>query len=233
MKDPTSPGPQEKRRRAIGVLVLAALVIGLGDVTGSLSSRLVRVNTSPSLPLGLYRPVELPFERNRLVSACLPLSIAGFGRARVYLPPGRCPGGAAPVLKYLAAVPGDLVEVTRNGIIVNGVRLRHSGALSRDSRGRSLVAVPPGSYRLRACYWLAAPHPLSWDSRYFGCVPRASLGEVMVPWLTTSLLRLLPSFALDASSPARDRARAGAGRAPFPDLCSILALSTFPQALYA
>lgn len=186
MTEPTSPGPREKRRRAIRLLVSAALVIGLGDLTGSLGSHFVRVNTSQSLPRGLYRPVELPLDRNRLISACLPLSVAGFGRTRGYLPPGRCPGGAAPVLKYLAAVPGDLVEVSASGILVNGVFLSQSSPRSHDFRGRRLLAVLAGRYRLHHCYWLAAPHLQSWDSRYFGCVPRASLGEVIVPWLTTS-----------------------------------------------
>jgi hypothetical protein len=55
-----------------------------------------------------------------------------------------------------------------------------------DFHGRSLSPIPPGRYRLRDCYWLAAPHVQSWDSRYFGCVPRESLREVLVPWVTTA-----------------------------------------------
>jgi conjugative transfer signal peptidase TraF len=189
-------------RRAGTLCAFAMVLLGIADVLGFLCSRYVRVNLSPSLPLGLYRPVPLPLARSRLVSACLPPAIARLGRARSYLPPGSCPGDAAPVLKILAAVPGDFVEVNPLGIAVNGVPLTHSAACLRDSHGRSLVAVPAGHYRLRDCYWLAAPHAQSWDSRYFGCVPRESLREVLVPGVTASPPQPVGEFCARKSGPS-------------------------------
>jgi type IV secretory pathway protease TraF len=59
-----------------------------------------------------------------------------------------------------------------------------------DSHGRSLSPIPQGRYRLLGCYWLAAPHQDSWDSRYFGCLSRESLREILIPWWTTSATSL-------------------------------------------
>jgi conjugative transfer signal peptidase TraF len=186
MKTPSSLSFRQRLGRAARLSLAALILLGTADLLGTVCRRFVRVNLSPSLPRGLYRPVPLPLARGRLVSACLPPTIARLGRARSYLPPGPCPGDSAPVLKILAAIPGDRVEITHSGVLVNGARLRKSGAHSADSHGRSLSPIPPGRYRLRRCYWLAAPHPDSWDSRYFGCLPRESLREVLVPWWTPS-----------------------------------------------
>ena len=172
--------------RAGKLFAFAMALLASADLTAFLCSRYIRINRSPSLPLGLYRPVGLPLARGRLVSACLPLPVTRLGRARSYLPPGPCPGDSAPLLKYIAGLPGDVIEVTSSGVVVKDVHLRLSGAIQADSHGRSLSPVPPGRYRLRDCYWLAAPHAQSWDSRYFGCVPREALREVLVPWVTTT-----------------------------------------------
>lgn len=181
------PSPLRPRLYRAGKLfALAMALLAAADLTGFLCSRYIRINRSPSLPLGLYRPVALPLARGRLVSACLPLAVTRLGRDRAYLPPGPCPGDAAPVLKYIAGLPGDVIEVTSSGITVNGIHLRLSSAVKVDSLGRSLYPVSPGKYRLHGCYWLAAPHAQSWDSRYFGCVPRESLREVLAPWFTTA-----------------------------------------------
>jgi len=203
MTDPEPLSLRSRLKHAGRLVAFAMALLGLADVLGFLCSRYIRVNLSPSLPLGLYRPVPLPLARNRLVSACLPPSIARLGRARSYLPPGPCPGDSAPVLKYLAALPGDIVEVSHSGVAVDDRPLRHSFGCRVDSRGRGLHPVPPGRYRLRGCYWLAAPHPKSWDSRYFGCVPRESLRKVVTPWLTTSPPSPIGDFRA-RNSPRRD-----------------------------
>jgi conjugative transfer signal peptidase TraF len=186
MKTTSSLTVRQRLGRAARLSLAALILLGAADLLANVCRRFVRVNLSPSLPRGFYRPVPLPLARGRLVSACLPPTIAQLGRARSYLPPGPCPGDSAPILKILAALPGDRVEITSSGVLVNGAPLRNSGVHAADSHGRSLSSIPQGRYRLRGCYWLAAPHPDSWDSRYFGCLPRESLREVLVPWLPAS-----------------------------------------------
>src|SRR3989441_10314331 len=96
----------------------SGLVLGLRSV--------VRLNVSPSAPLGLYRMVDEPVARGVLVVACAPPDAARLARERGYLAAGSCPGGTRPILKRLGAVPGDLVDLEPDGISVNGARLPHS-----------------------------------------------------------------------------------------------------------
>jgi conjugative transfer signal peptidase TraF len=179
---------------AARLLAVTLTLITSADLLGLEARRFVQVNLSPSLPRGLYRPVSLPLARGRLVSACIPETMARVALHRGYLSHGKCPGDAAPVLKILAGLPGDRIDVTASGVLINGTALRSSAARAQDGHGRRLSAVPPGVYRLRGCYWLASPHPESWDSRYFGCLPPESIRDVLVPVWTASPLPALSDF---------------------------------------
>lgn len=134
---------------------------------------LLRVNLSESVPVGFYavHPGAAP-HRGMLAVACLPDALGREGVARGYLQPGECPGGAEPVLKPVAAVAGDTVDVDAAGVSVNGVAVV-TPALARDSQGRATAAVPPGRYPVpEGTVWLLSAHsPLSWDGRYWGPVP--------------------------------------------------------------
>ena len=76
------------------------------------------------------------------------------------------------MLKPVAAVAGDTVDVDAAGVAVNGVPAVPPG-LARDSRGRALAAVPPGRYPVPSgAVWLLSSHsPRSWDGRYWGPLP--------------------------------------------------------------
>ncbi len=142
-----------------------------------------RVNTSPSVPVGLYLIRQTSITKEGLVAACLPKAEAAVGRERGYLRRGECPGGASPVVKRVGARSGDHVQVTTDGVFVNGRRLQDP-APAIDSRGRSLASVATGDYELGAGeLWLYSPHSSSWDSRFFGPVSvSAVLGTVRPIW---------------------------------------------------
>ena len=62
---------------------------------------------------------------------------------RGYVPRGgHCPDGLTPIGKMVAALPGDTVVLTTDGITVNGALQSHSRALATDLKGRGL---PQGS----------------------------------------------------------------------------------------
>ena len=131
------------------------------------------VNFSPSMPTGIYRtaPAAGALVRDDVIVVCPPVAAAEFARLRGYLGPGPCAPGTASLLKFVAAVSGDVVTASPAGIRVNGRPLRNSAAFATDVRGRPLPHVPPRSYRLASGrLWLYAPFPRSWDSRYFGPV---------------------------------------------------------------
>ncbi|MBT8470617.1 MAG: conjugative transfer signal peptidase TraF [Deltaproteobacteria bacterium] len=153
----------------ISVLAVAAAAVGLAHSVG------LRLNLTPSLPRGVYflRP-GVP-ARGTLVAACLPAEAATVGRRRGYLGSGTCANESAPVLKFVAAVAGDVVEIGTD-TRVNGAYLQSAPPIE-DRAGRPLGAYPTGRYMLRRGeLWLYSPSPHSWDSRFFGPV---SMDEVL------------------------------------------------------
>lgn len=141
------------------------------------------LNHTASLPRGLYRvdriasrtaasPETLP-TRGAVVVWCLPPDLTAFARLRGYLVRGGCSAGGEPILKLVAAVPGDTVRVDTVGMAVNGARLPNSRPLNLDSRGRPTQSVPAGVYPVRSGQvWLWSPYTAhSFDSRYYGALP--------------------------------------------------------------
>jgi conjugative transfer signal peptidase TraF len=153
----------------------------------------VRLNLTVSLPAGFYLVAYGPPTRGAIVLACLPHEVAGFARQRGYVPHGGCRGGTAPLGKRVIALPGDTVHVSLAGLSVNGVAISESRPRASDSEGRSLPSLSPGRYIVQGGeLWLAAPHPMSFDSRYFGPVPRSSVRSVLRPLLTMRIGQRVP-----------------------------------------
>ena len=146
----------------------------------------LRINTSSSMPRGIYRAVDGELRPGAIVAACLPADVARFGMERHYLGPGECPGGAEPVVKVVAALEGSVVEVTADHVRVDGDALRRSRPQREDRGGRPLQSASDGPRRLgRGEVWLHSPYEArSWDSRYFGPVPATSILFVVEPVLT-------------------------------------------------
>lgn len=148
-------------------MLVVVVVLALGYVLG------FRVNTTPSLPLGLYRLTGKPPLRGDTVVFCLEAeSFIRLSQERGYLGRGECPGGLLPLGKQIYALPGDVIGIEGGEISVNGQTLPGSTAKSHDSRGRVLPAplleagtVPPGK-----ALALALQRPGSFDGRYFGLV---------------------------------------------------------------
>jgi len=168
---------REGRLRAVArrckTLLPVVLSTGLATVVVSTLCSVVRLNVSPSVPLGFYRIVDEPVARGVLVVACVPAASARLARERGYLAAGSCPGAAQPVLKRIGAVPGDRVDLGPDGLGVNGTRLPDSAPAASDSRGRRLHHAPWGRTVVAPGeVWLIGVEPSrSWDSRYFGPVP--------------------------------------------------------------
>jgi conjugative transfer signal peptidase TraF len=168
--------------RCVGGIVIATVVlIAIGDAFGLLLS-----NTDSAAPAGVYRVATSEMKRGDLVAACLPISIAQEGLARGYLRTGPCGGDAEPVGKVIGALPGDVVDVERGWVSVNGIRFTRSGVAERDSTGRQLRHVAFGRYEVAANQvWLFGFNDRrSWDSRYFGPIPRANVRGKLQPIVT-------------------------------------------------
>lgn len=166
--------------RVIGLRCLIALFIGFQfcDIVG------LRINASPSLPLGLYVTSSDP-DAN-LVEFCPAEPFATLALSRGYRDPGACSDGGAPLLKPVVARAGDLVEVSAAGIAVNGHFLPNTAPLRTDTKGRPLTSWAPGRYIVQPGFaWVASSFsPRSFDSRYFGPVAISSIRDHVRPLFT-------------------------------------------------
>ena len=113
----------------------------------------LRVNVTASLPRGLYLLCSDTPGRGDFAAFCLSGEFAALAGERGYVLAGSCASGLRPLLKRVAALPGDVVDVA-------ALPLR-----ARDGQGRPLPSalcsgvVPPGMALL------LADHPGSFDGR--------------------------------------------------------------------
>lgn len=144
----------------------------------------IRINTSPSLPLGLYRVTSNL--RENLVEFCPAEPFALLAVARGYRDQGTCPDGGAPLLKPVAARAGDLVNFSKQGIAVNRKLLPNTAPLTVDVKGRPLAHWHFGQFTVRSGeLWVVSSYNRrSFDSRYFGPVPVSSVRERLRPLFT-------------------------------------------------
>jgi conjugative transfer signal peptidase TraF len=152
-------------------LAITALLLGLFLIPGKLG---LRVNATPSLPVGFYIETTAP---SSLIEFCPPEPAASFAAQRGYRNEGSCPDGASPFLKPVVARAGDTVDLTPAGIVVNSRFLPFTAPRATDTKGRALQHYPFGRYSVEpGTVWVASSYnPRSFDSRYFGPILVSSL----------------------------------------------------------
>jgi conjugative transfer signal peptidase TraF len=126
-------------------------------------------NASASVPIGLYAVHPAGALRTgELLVVTPPEPLATFLNARRYLPKG------IPLLKHIAALPGQTVCRTGDSISIDGTVV--GAALDRDHLGRSLPVwqgcrvIVPGEVFLMNRQSVA-----SLDGRYFGPLPTTTI----------------------------------------------------------
>jgi conjugative transfer signal peptidase TraF len=134
------------------------------------------LNLTPSVPCGVYRVTPLPpLTRGLLVVFPPPPSVAALAVRRGYLAP------QIPLLKPIAALPGETVCVHDDGVFLQGDFV--ASVASVDGLGRPLP-------RWRGCITLGPGEvfplslaPSSFDGRYVGPVAVADLlGRAIPVW---------------------------------------------------
>ena len=147
----------------------------------------LRINWTPSYPLGIWRiaPLNRPFHVGDRIFICPPdKETFRQARERGYLRRGLCPGWLSPLIKTVAALPGDRVEIGP-AVTIDGSELPDSTLQPLDGSGRALTSaaggiVPPGMV------FIHSPYRGSYDSRYFGPVPAAGILGLAEPVLTVT-----------------------------------------------
>ncbi|EEC2753769.1 conjugative transfer signal peptidase TraF [Salmonella enterica] len=171
------------RYAAIGVVsvsLIGAAVCGLGYAAG------LRINTTKSIPVGLYKISDKTPEKGDYVIFCPPQrEIFSMAQQRGYIGSGFCPGGYGEMMKRILAAKGDEVAFRNDGIYVNGTLLPYSKPLSADPGGRPLPMI-------RELYTLSKNEillmtdqsPSSFDGRYFGTVTTSQIKSKVIPLFT-------------------------------------------------
>lgn len=134
-------------------------------------------NLSASVPVGLYAAHRSAPRRGDLVAAHAPQRIARLMAERGYLPRG------VPMLKQVAAVPGQRICRTGTKVSVDGIVVAQ--ARLTDRAGRPLPRWS-GCRTLRAgeLFLLNPASVDSFDGRYFGPVCARAIIAVLKPvWL--------------------------------------------------
>ena len=121
------------------------------------------INTTPSLPRGVYIRTDDPPAVGRIVEFRVPDAVRG-----------NLASSIDHIIKTVVAGPGDEVDTLNGHVRVNGSTIERSTMLPLDSAGR---AVPQWRDRRRLAadefFVLSTRIPTSLDSRYYGPV-RAS-----------------------------------------------------------
>ncbi|WP_234190172.1 S26 family signal peptidase [Shinella sp. NM-101] len=164
-------------RRAILAAMTGAIATIVATTVFSVPARLVW-NASASVPIGLYTldPSRAP-ALGDLVAVLPDQSLAQFLVRRGYI------GAGVPLIKHVAALPGQ--RVCRDGLSVSVDGVPLGDALERDRFGRPLPAW-------RGCIAIAAGQIFlmnpavrdSLDGRYFGPIPARFIFGVVTALLT-------------------------------------------------
>lgn len=171
------------RQRRLGVnLVIGVSLILILERVMSLGGFCVNIS-SRSLPYGLYQISDaLEPDYGDYALTCLEGEAAQMAFERMYIHRGRCPSGLMPVMKRIAAKPGDQIDIKNGHVRINGEALSQYPVRAVDSRGDDLrvlyqtpMIINPGYYYLLSDY-----HPRSWDSRYWGQVKIYALARPVV-----------------------------------------------------
>jgi conjugative transfer signal peptidase TraF len=178
-------GSYELRQRFHRAILWASMLASpffLGLIAGWIFG--VRVNLTPSLPRGFYIISNSPSAS--LVEFCPQGAAASISLSRQYRTAGACPDGGAPLLKPAVAFPGDQVQVSADGIRVNGALLPNSAGRFRDHLQRPLDPWPYGTYKVEpGTVWVISSfNSYSFDSRYYGAVPESSIRHHLRPLWT-------------------------------------------------
>lgn len=169
-----------RRAKRIG-LSLCALLVGAFLVCGVAG---IRINASPSLPVGVYVMTSDPSAE--LAEFCPPEPYASLATRRGYRTDGVCRDGATPLLKPIVAREGDWVEISDAGIRVNGRHLPNSAPRLTDTSGRWMPAVVHRAQRVKpGTVWVVSTYnPRSFDSRYFGPIEMSQIRGRLRPFAT-------------------------------------------------
>jgi conjugative transfer signal peptidase TraF len=173
------PFPIAHVTRLAAIAALGLMAVGFVCFAAGL-----RVNTTRSIPVGVYQLTDVPVGKGEYVIFCPPqTALFDEARERGYIGAGFCPGGYGYMMKRVWAVAGDRVTWGEEGIAVNGKLLPASAPQETDKAGRLMWRQKLVDYVLGE-FELLLMSDVSWssfDGRYFGPVDVGQVRGVIKP----------------------------------------------------
>lgn len=163
-------------------IVIASVCLAVGLILAHQAG--LRVNTTRSIPLGLYRMANDPIVNGAYVLWCPPERLEfDLAKERGYIGAGFCPGGYGNMMKKVMASQRDVVSVKDEGVTINGMLMPASQPVEADSMGRPLPRFRVTDHVLAASeLWLMSDtSSRSFDARYFGPVHQAQIQSTVYP----------------------------------------------------
>ncbi len=174
-----------------GVVMASALLLLVAEINHW------SFNATTCMPVGFYQrgPIPKPLKVGDRVFFCPPvhgkaMHQAITGRWLEFAPKGKwdCKDHLMPFMKFVAALPGQTVEITKKGVIANGKLLPNSKVIHSIMSGKlKVIHLPYGKYTVpKGMFWDYAPGNFAYTSAYYGPVPIKSIqGSVNpVPFMT-------------------------------------------------
>ena len=168
--------PRIGPRRLSPVRLAIALLLPFAFLPAMTGPRFIVINTSPSVPPGLYVRSSAAAAVGQVVDFRIPT----LARPYVCLRSGHC-GRDWFILKPIAAGPGDCVDTTKDWLVINGRKVAPMPPAS-DGRGRPLPAwrearvLGPDEF-----FVFSNRIPNSFDSRCYGPIRRDQIDAVRTP----------------------------------------------------
>lgn len=167
-----------------GIAIGGATILLLGVACYAAGAR---INTTRSIPVGLYWTSSAPVAKGAYVLFCPPqASVFDDAMGRGYIGAGFCPGGYGFMMKRILASENDAISIADDGVRVNGELLPLSAPIKTDKAGRPLPRYPSNSFRLGNAdvLLMSDVSATSFDGRYFGPVNRSQIKSVISPVIT-------------------------------------------------
>ena len=171
-------------RIAAGTAIGGAGLLLLGVACYAVGAR---INTTKSIPVGLYWTSGKPVEKGAYVFFCPPqVGLFVDAKERGYIGAGFCPGDYGYMMKRILAAKKDVVSISDDGVRVNGQLLPFSAPLKADKAGRSLPRYEAARYTLgnSEVLLMSDVSGTSFDGRYFGPVNLSQIKTVIFPVIT-------------------------------------------------
>ncbi len=172
------------KRIGAGIAIAGVSFLALGALAYAAGAR---VNTTKSIPVGLYWTTNAQVEKGAYVMFCPPkVGVFDDAKERGYIGAGMCPGGYGYMMKRVLAVKDDSISVADDGVRVNGELLPLSAPRAADAAGRPMPRYQASQYTLGASELLLMSDvsATSFDGRYYGPINRSQVQTGIRPVIT-------------------------------------------------